>query len=157
MQKAHFGMIGLGTMGRNFLLNIAEHGIAGVGYDLDAAKRELLLQEGVGMPLEVGQDVSDFLSKLETPRNIMMLVPAGPIVDSVIGDLIPHLEKGDLIIDGGNSHFTDTERRIAELDAKGIGFMGIGVSGGEEGARHGASIMPGGKREFYYRIETTLQ
>ena len=157
MAKAHFGMIGLGTMGRNFLLNIAEHGISGVGVDLDAGKRELLLREGAGMPVDVGTDMADFIAKLESPRNIMMLVPAGPIVDSVIADLLPHLDKDDLIIDGGNSHFTDTERRIAELDAKGVGFMGIGVSGGEEGARHGASIMPGGRRDFYDRIEKTLQ
>ncbi|HEV7700216.1 MAG TPA: NADP-dependent phosphogluconate dehydrogenase [Pyrinomonadaceae bacterium] len=157
MQKAHFGMIGLGTMGRNFLLNIAEHGIAGVGYDLDATKRALLLQEGKGMPVDVGSDLADFLAKLESPRNIMMLVPAGPIVDSVIADLVPHLDEGDLIIDGGNSHFTDTDRREADLSAKNVGFMGVGVSGGEAGARHGASIMPGGKREFYDRVEATLQ
>ena len=150
-------MIGLGTMGRNFLLNIAEHGISGVGFDLDAAKRDLLLQEGVGMPVDVGADLAEFISKLESPRNIMMLVPAGPIVDSVISDLLPHLEKDDLIIDGGNSHFTDTDRREADLAAKGVGFMGVGVSGGEEGARHGASIMPGGRRDFYDRIEATLQ
>lgn len=150
-------MIGLGTMGRNFLLNIAEHGISGVGYDLDPAKRELLLKEGKGMPLEVGVDLADFLGKLESPRNIMLLVPAGPIVDKVVADLAPHLDDDDLIIDGGNSHFTDTERREAELAAKGIGFMGVGVSGGEEGARHGASIMPGGRRDHYDRIETTLQ
>ena len=150
-------MIGLGTMGRNFLLNVAEHGISGVGYDLDAGKRSLFLEEGVGKPVDVGNDLADFIAKLESPRNIMMLVPAGPIVDSVIADLLPHLEKDDLIIDGGNSHFTDTDRRIAELEAKGVGFMGIGVSGGEEGARHGASIMPGGRRDFYDRIEKTLQ
>jgi len=155
--KAHFGMIGLGTMGRNFLLNIAEHGISGVGYDLDAAKRQLLLDDGAGLPLDVGADLGDFLSKLESPRNIMLLVPAGPIVDKVIADLVPHLDEDDLIIDGGNSHFTDTDRRIAELDAKNIGFMGIGVSGGEEGARHGASIMPGGRREHYERIAATLE
>ncbi len=157
MEKAHFGMIGLGTMGRNFLLNIAEHGINGVGFDLDAGKRELLLKEGAGMPLDVGVDLADFIAKLETPRNIMMLVPAGPIVDSVIADLLPHLEKDDLIIDGGNSHYTDTDRREADLVAKGVGFMGVGVSGGEEGARHGASIMPGGRKDFYDRIEKTLQ
>ena len=157
MAKAQFGMIGLGTMGRNFLLNVAGHGVSGVGYDLDAAKRELLLSEGAGMPLDVGSDLADFLSKLESPRNIMLLVPAGPIVDKVIADLAPHLDKDDLIIDGGNSHFTDTERREAELTAKHIGFMGVGVSGGEEGARHGASIMPGGRRELYDRIERVLR
>lgn len=150
-------MIGLGTMGRNFLQNIAEHGISGVGYDLDASKRELLLTEGAGMPLEVGESLADFLLKLESPRNIMLLVPAGPIVDTVIADLVPHLDQDDLIIDGGNSHFTDTERHEADLAAKGIGFMGVGVSGGEEGARHGASIMPGGTRAHYERIEATLQ
>ena len=150
-------MIGLGTMGRNFLLNIAEHGIPGVGYDLDTAKRALLLTEGAGMPVDVGSDQAEFLAKLETPRNIMLLVPAGPIVDAVIAGLVPYLNEGDLIIDGGNSHYTDTERREAELSSKNVGFMGVGVSGGEEGARHGASIMPGGEREFYDRIETTLQ
>lgn len=150
-------MIGLGTMGRNFLLNIAEQGIAGVGFDIDPAKRELLLTEGAGMPLSVGADLGDFLLQLESPRNIMLLVPAGPIVDSVIADLVPHLDDDDLIIDGGNSHFVDTERREASLAEKGIGFMGIGVSGGEEGARHGASIMPGGQRKHYDRIGSTLQ
>lgn len=157
MSKAHFGMIGLGTMGRNFLLNIAQHGISGVGYDLDASKRELLLSEGKGMPLDVGSDLSDFLSKLESPRNIMLLVPAGPIVDKVIADLEPLLDADDLVIDGGNSHYTDTDRREAALSAKGIGFMGVGVSGGEEGARHGASIMPGGTRGHYDRVEATFQ
>lgn len=157
MSKAHFGMIGLGTMGRNFLLNIAQHGISGVGYDLDASKRELLLSEGKGMPLDVGSDLSDFLSKLESPRNIMLLVPAGPIVDKVIADLEPLLDEDDLVIDGGNSHYTDTDRREAALSAKGIGFMGVGVSGGEEGARHGASIMPGGTRGHYDRVEATFQ
>ncbi len=155
--KAQFGMIGLGTMGRNFLLNVAEHGIAGVGYDLDPEKRELLLKDGEGMPLDVGGDLTEFLAKLESPRNIMLLVPSGPIVDKVIAELVPHLESDDLIIDGGNSHFTDTDRRDSELSAKGIGFMGVGVSGGEEGARRGASIMPGGKRAHYDRVEQTLQ
>lgn len=150
-------MVGLGTMGRNFLLNIAEHGISGVGYDLDTAKRELLLKEGAGMPVDAGNDLADFLSKLESPRNIMMLVPAGPIVDKVIADIAPHLDDDDLLIDGGNSHYTDTDRRIADLSAKNIGFMGIGVSGGEEGARHGASIMPGGQLKHYERIAPTLE
>ena len=157
MAKVNFGMIGLGTMGRNFLLNIAEHGIAGVGYDLDPEKRWLLLEEGAGMPVQAAENVADFLSKLESPRNIMLLVPAGPIVDSVINDLAPHLDSDDLIIDGGNSHFTDTERRELSLAEKGIGFMGVGVSGGEEGARHGASIMPGGRREHYERIRPALE
>jgi 6-phosphogluconate dehydrogenase len=157
MEKAHFGMIGLGTMGRNFLLNIAEHGISGVGYDLDESKRKLLLDEGAGMPVDAGATLEEFLAKLESPRNIMLLVPAGPIVDSVIAQLAPQLDSDDLIIDGGNSHFVDTERREAMLSERGIGFMGIGVSGGEAGARHGASIMPGGQRAYYDRVEKTLQ
>jgi 6-phosphogluconate dehydrogenase len=157
MSKAHFGMIGLGTMGRNFLLNIAEQGISGVGYDIDGAKRDLLLSEGSGMPLSTADSLSDLVEKLESPRNIMLLVPAGPIVDKVIADLVPLLQPEDLIIDGGNSHFTDTDRREAAVSAKGLGLMGMGVSGGEEGARHGASIMPGGRQEHYNRIERTLQ
>lgn len=150
-------MIGLGTMGRNFLLNAAEQGISSVGYDLDSTKRKLLIDEGAGLPVSAADDIPTFVAGLAEPRNIMLLVPAGPIVDSVINDLLPLLSKDDLIIDGGNSHFVDTERREKSLLEKGIEFMGIGVSGGEEGARHGASIMPGGRREFYDRIEPILQ
>jgi 6-phosphogluconate dehydrogenase len=157
MENAHFGMIGLGTMGRNFLLNAAQHGIASVGYDLDEGKRELLLKERKGYPVEAVASVSELVAKLAAPRNIMLLVPAGPIVDSVIKELLPYLQKDDLIIDGGNSHYTDTEIREKFLIEKGIEFMGIGVSGGEEGARHGASIMPGGNRDFYDRIEPVLR
>jgi 6-phosphogluconate dehydrogenase len=157
MASAQFGMIGLGTMGRNFLLNVAEHGFSCVGYDLDSTKRDLLLQEGSGMPIEAAADVPEFLSKLAVPRNIMMLVPAGPIVDSVIRDLIDHLDPGDLIIDGGNSHFTDTERRQELLGKKGIAFLGVGVSGGEEGARYGASIMIGGDPAVYERVRPILE
>jgi 6-phosphogluconate dehydrogenase len=154
---AQFGMIGLGTMGRNFLLNVAEHGFAGVGYDLDESKRQLLLTEGSALPLEVGADIPEFLEKLARPRNIMLLVPAGPIVDSVINGLLDHLDDGDLIIDGGNSHFTDTERRQEQLLEKNIHFLGVGVSGGEEGARHGASIMVGGDPAVYERVRPVLE
>jgi len=149
MTKAHFGMIGLGTMGRNFLLNVADSGFSCVGYDLDTAKRDLLLEEGKEWNVDVATSPEQLIEKLEAPRSIMLLVPAGPIVDAVIEELLPHLETGDLIIDGGNSHFTDTERREEYLDEKGIGFLGVGVSGGEQGARLGPSIMPGGKREYY--------
>ncbi len=144
-------------MGRNFLLNVAEHGISGVGYDLDAEKRNLLLEEGKDYTIEAAETVADFCAALEKPRKIMMLVPAGKIVDSVISDLLPHLEKGDIMIDGGNSHFTDTETREEFLTEKGIEFMGVGVSGGEEGARHGASIMPGGSAESYAHVQPILE
>lgn len=150
-------MIGLGTMGRNFLLNVAEHGFSCVGYDLDAAKRGLLVEEGKNYSISAAEDLTSFIESLETPRKIMLLVPAGPIVDSVINDLVPHLEKGDLIIDGGNSHYSDTERREALLAGNEIEFLGVGVSGGEEGARHGASIMVGGKPEVYEHVRPMLE
>lgn len=145
-------MVGLGTMGRNFLLNVADSGFACVGYDLDAEKRELLLNEGREWDVAAAESPADLIAKLATPRAIMLLVPAGPIVDSVIAELVPLLEKGDLIIDGGNSHFADTERRETMLADSGIGFLGVGVSGGEEGARLGPSIMPGGNVEYYKHV-----
>ncbi len=157
MSKAQFGMIGLGTMGRNFLLNIAEHGFPSIGYDLDETKRQLLLEEGAAFQITAAGDIKGFLTGLETPRKIMLLVPAGPIVDSVINDLIPHLDAGDLVIDGGNSHFSDTERREAFLAQSKIAFLGVGVSGGEEGARHGASIMVGGRPEVYELVRPIFE
>ncbi len=157
MSRAKFGMIGLGTMGRNFLLNVAEQGFACAGYDLDEDKRELLLDEGRGFDIETGKDPADLIGKLASPRIIMLLVPAGPIVDSVIEGLLPHLAIGDIVIDGGNSHFTDTERREASLGNLGIEFIGVGVSGGEEGARHGASIMVGGKRDVYEHVRPIFE
>ena len=150
-------MIGLGTMGRNFLLNVAEHGFKCVGYDLDAEKVEFFNRRRRGITVEGVNDLPTFIKTLERPRKIMMLVPAGKIVDSVIENLIPFLEKGDIVIDGGNSHFTDTERREKYLSEKGFEFLGVGVSGGEEGARHGASIMPGGKRQSYEHIAPVLE
>ena len=155
--NAQFGMIGLGTMGRNFLLNVAQHGFSCVGFDLDAAKRVLLLEEGRDFDVTAAENLPDFVASLESPRKVMLLVPAGPIVDAVIADLIPLLAPGDLIIDGGNSHFTDTERREKLLAETGIEFLGVGVSGGEEGARHGASIMIGGKPEVYEHVRPMLE
>lgn len=157
MSKTDFGMIGLGTMGRNFLLNVADSGFACVGYDLDSAKRDLLIAEGKDWSVAAATSSAELVEMLAAPRSIMLLVPAGPIVDAVIEDLLPHLDAGDLIIDGGNSHFTDTERRETYLSEKGIGFLGVGVSGGEKGARLGPSIMPGGKREFYDRVAPILE
>jgi len=157
MGQAQFGMIGLGTMGRNFLLNVAEHGFSGIGYNKHQDKLDLLLEECKGLPLTGVDNVPDFIAGLEKPRRIMMLVPAGDAVDSVINDLLPHLDPGDVVIDGGNSHFSDTERREAFLNSKGIEFLGVGVSGGEEGARHGASIMIGGKPEVYEHVRPMLE
>ncbi len=149
-------MIGLGTMGRNFLLNVAEKGFSGVGYDLDAEKRQLLLEEGKDYDLQTGETLPDFLEKLESPRKIMILVPA-QVVDIVINQLLDALDAGDIVIDGGNSHFPETERREKVLAEKGIEFLGVGVSGGEEGARHGASIMIGGKPEVYEHVQKILE
>src|SRR5215211_3694550 len=156
MTKAKFGMIGLGTMGRNFLLNVAEHGFPGAGYDLDAEKRRLLLEEGAGFTLQVGETLPEFLEKLESPRKIMILVPA-QVVDFVINDLLAALAPGDVVIDGGNSHFPETERRESALAEKGIEFLGVGVSGGEEGARYGASIMVGGNPEVYEHVRPIFE
>jgi 6-phosphogluconate dehydrogenase len=152
-----FGMIGLGTMGRNLLLNMGDHGVAGAGYDKDASKGQLLEEEDKNGNLKGFSDVKDFVASLKSPRAIMMLVPAGKIVDSVIEDLLPLLDKGDILIDGGNSHFTDTDRRVAYLETKGFHFFGMGVSGGEEGARRGPSMMPGGDKEAYNVMKPILE
>ena len=150
-------MVGLGTMGRNFLLNVAEQGFSGAGFDIDSSKRQLLLEEGAGLPIVSANDLSELTKALELPRRIMMLVPAGPIVDSVIDDLLPFLEKGDILIDGGNSHFSDTERREIFLNERGVHYLGVGVSGGEAGARHGASIMVGGQPQVYAFVQPIFE
>ncbi|XHR94061.1 NADP-dependent phosphogluconate dehydrogenase [Mucilaginibacter sp. UC70_90] len=147
--KYAFGMIGLGVMGRSLLLNMADHGFAVAGHDKDTGKVNSLNQEAGDRAAKGFADVKEFIQSLTTPRAIMMLVPAGKIVDAVIEELTPLLEKGDILIDGGNSHFTDTNRRVEELEAKGLHFFGMGVSGGEEGARRGPSMMPGGDKDAY--------
>ena len=152
-----FGMIGLGTMGRNLLLNMADHGFAVAGYDKNAKQIELLGQEGRGKPVKGFTDPAAFVQSIQTPRAIMLLVPAGAIVDSVIAEMQPLLSPGDILIDGGNSHFTDTERRAKVLESQGLHFFGMGVSGGEEGARFGPSMMPGGDREAYKVMQPVFE
>ena len=127
------------------------------GYDKDAAKIEALRQEAQQREARGAADIKEFIGLLRRPRAMMMLVPAGAPVDSVIKDLLPHLDKGDLIIDAGNSYFKDTDVRARNLTVKGIQFLGVGVSGGEEGARHGPSIMPGGPKEAYERVRPVLE
>ncbi len=151
------GMVGLGVMGRHLALNMADHGFSVAGYDNDNLKVEALWKESAGGDIYGAEDVPNFIALLKKPRAIMMLVPAGVPVDAVIKDLLPHLSKGDLIIDAGNSHFKDTDLRTKALVEKGVQFMGVGVSGGEEGARHGPSIMPGGSKEAYERIRPILE
>jgi 6-phosphogluconate dehydrogenase len=129
-----FGMIGLGTMGQNLLFNMADHHFAVAGYDKDSKKVLSLEQKATSKQVVKGFDeLKDFISDLKKPRAIMLLVPAGKIVDAVINELVPLLDKDDMIIDGGNSHFTDTERRATALKEKQIHFFGMGISGGEEG------------------------
>jgi 6-phosphogluconate dehydrogenase len=155
--KYDFGMIGLGTMGRNLLLNMGDHGVKGAGFDKDASKGVLLEQESTHGNLKGFSDVKEFVASLNSPKAIMMLVPAGKIVDDVIEELLPLIDKGDLIIDGGNSYFADTNRRVEYLEGKGIHFFGMGVSGGEEGARKGPSMMPGGDKEAYNVMKPILE
>lgn len=153
-----FGLVGLGVMGRNFILNVADNGFTAFGNDLDAEKVNALIQEGGDTSkVNASTNVKTFVNSLTTPRKIMLLVPAGKVVDIVIENLLPHLDKGDIIIDGGNSFFTDTDRREAFLKGKGINFFGAGVSGGAEGARKGPSIMPGGSKEAYQDVKPIFE
>lgn len=148
MKKYDFGLIGLGVMGRNFILNIAKNGHSALGYDLDEKKVDALDKEAEEFEVKGVPSLKEFISNLAKPRKVMLLVPAG-VVDKALDDLLPLLEKDDLVIDGGNSHPNDTERREKEITEKGIRYLGVGISGGAEGARHGPSMMPGGKQESY--------
>ena len=157
-EKYTFGIIGLGTMGRNLLLNMADHNFKVAGHDKDNQKIELLIKESAGKTNVKGfNQATEFVKSLQTPRAIMVLVPAGKIVDNVIQELVPLLDKGDLIIDGGNSYFTDTNRRVLELKEKGLHFFGMGISGGEEGARKGPSMMPGGDPVAYKVVQPIFE
>jgi 6-phosphogluconate dehydrogenase len=152
-EKFSFGMIGLGTMGRNLLLNMADHGYKVAGFDKDNSKVESLNTNAGNAPVKGFFTLKEFIDSLQKPRAIMMLVPAGKIVDEAIAEITPLLDKGDLLIDGGNSHFLDTERRVKELEPKGLHFFGMGISGGEEGARRGPSMMPGGDPQAYQVVK----
>lgn len=151
-----FGMIGLGTMGSNLLQNIADHGYRCAGYD-NSADKVKTLNDLNNENIHAYATLKQFTDSLKSPKIVMMLVPAGEIVDSVIKELLQVLDKGDIIIDGGNSHFTDTERRFLELEKQGYHFVGMGVSGGEEGARRGPSMMPGGDKEAYENLKPILE
>jgi 6-phosphogluconate dehydrogenase len=148
MQYA-FGVVGLGVMGANLARNIESRGFKVAGLDLDAKKVDAFTK-GTTKETTLGVNTPEALmAALEKPRRILIMVPAGKPVDEVIDHLLPHLEKGDILIDGGNSYFVDTDRRSAMLEAKGIRFLGTGVSGGEEGALKGPAIMPGGSRDAW--------
>jgi 6-phosphogluconate dehydrogenase len=153
-----FGMIGIGVMGSNLLLNMADHGFAVIGFDLKQERADKLEAAAKkGQVVKGTTKVEEMVASLKKPRKIMMLVPAGKPVDSVIENLLPHLEKNDIVIDGGNSHYKDTIQRINYLQNKGIHFFGMGVSGGELGARLGPSLMPGGDKEAYQYLKPILE
>ena len=150
-------MIGLGTMGRNLVLNIADHGFPVCGYDRDTAQQQRLTAEAAGKPVLAVATMQQLVDNLEKPARIMLLVPAGKIVDAVLTELVPLLQKNDIVIDGGNSHFTDTDRRYTQLQASGVHFVGMGVSGGEEGARFGPSMMPGSNEQSFNAVKNILE
>lgn len=151
-------MIGIGVMGSNLLLNMADNGFAVIGYDLKQERADKLEKAATeGTVVKGTTDISVMVQSLKTPRKIMMLVPAGKPVDDVIQTLVPHLEKGDILIDGGNSFYRDTQRRVDALQPQGIHFFGMGVSGGEAGARFGPSMMPGGDKAAYEYLRPILE
>ncbi|PLR84690.1 decarboxylating NADP(+)-dependent phosphogluconate dehydrogenase [Bacillus sp. V33-4] len=150
------GVIGLGVMGSNIALNMASKGDQIAVYNYTSDLTDQLVQKSKGQPINPYYDIQDFVESLKTPRKIFLMVTAGKPIDSVIDSLVPFLEAGDIIMDGGNSHYEDTERRYSELKAKGIGYLGIGISGGEVGALNGPSIMPGGDKDVYEKVAPFL-
>ena len=156
-QEAAIGMIGLGTMGRNLALNMAEHGWHVAGYDIDPHKAESLRQEARPLKVTTATNLKEFVDILATPRVIMLMVPAGAPLDSAMRNLLEYAQPGDIIIDGGNTHFRDTEQRQKTLGERGINFLGFGISGGESGARHGPCIMPGGPRKPWEHVRPIFE
>ncbi|MEK5642865.1 phosphogluconate dehydrogenase (NADP(+)-dependent, decarboxylating) [Paenibacillus rhizosphaerae] len=156
MSKQQIGVAGLAVMGKNLALNMESKGFAVALYNRSPEKTKELLAEAEGKNFVGTFSIEEFVQSLETPRKIMMMVKAGGPTDALIEQLVPHLEEGDILIDGGNAFFPDTERRYRELQAKGIRFIGAGVSGGEEGALKGPAIMPGGQKDAYELVEPIL-
>ncbi|RPA66711.1 NADP-dependent phosphogluconate dehydrogenase [Cyclobacteriaceae bacterium YHN15] len=160
---SHFGIIGMGVMGKSLALNMAEKGVPVAVYNRYVSGKEEKIASGFaeansGFPLLKGfDDINDFLSNLESPRKILLMIPAGTAIDTQIEQLLPLLNQGDILIDGGNSFFEDSNRRSEYLEKKGINFIPMGVSGGEEGARKGPSIMPGGEIKSYELISPYLK
>src|SRR5580704_15142764 len=152
------GLIGLAVMGQNLVLNMTDHGFKVAVFNRTTSKvDEFLAHEAKGTPVEGAHSIAELCAKLKTPRRVMIMVKAGDVVDQTIDQIVPHLEKGDIIIDGGNSLFTDSNRRTKDLAEKGILFIGTGVSGGEEGARFGPSIMPGGNPAAWPHVKDIFQ
>ena len=157
MSQSTFGVIGLGTMGRNLALNIEEHGFPVAVWNLETEWTDAFLRDHPKAKFTGAKTLEALVAALERPRRILMMVPAGAPVDEMIGKLSPLLGDGDILIDGGNSYFEDTRRREAALRERRLNFVGCGVSGGEEGARFGPSIMPGGSADAWERIKDVLE
>src|SRR6202023_756435 len=155
---AQIGVTGLGVMGRNLARNFARHGYATALHNRTTARTDAIMaefgQEGTFVP---AQTAEEFVASLQRPRRLVVMVNAGPATDAVIEEFAPLLEKGDMIIDGGNAHFVDTRRREAALRDKGIHFVGMGVSGGEEGALNGPSLMHHGSTEAWQALGPMLE
>jgi 6-phosphogluconate dehydrogenase len=157
MTQQQFGIIGLGVMGQNLALNVARNGVHVVGYDRSATARDKFAADAAaGKRIRVVASMGDFMNALTRPRHILLMIPAGAPVDAAIQELRPWLQPGDLIVDGGNSFFEDTERRLRALAAEGFHFVGLGVSGGADGALWGPSLMVGGDEAAYRAIEPIL-
>ena len=156
--KYQIGVAGLAVMGRGLALNLAEHGFAVAGYNRSSEPTEIFVEAGkaAGYTVTGCATLEEFCSVLEKPRKILLMVKAGAAVDAVLEGLMPYLEPGDIVIDGGNSHYPDTVRRHDACAQKNINFMGLGVSGGEEGARPGPALMPGGDKDAYAQVEKFL-
>ena len=149
-KKYALGILGLGVMGRSLARNLARNGYEPIGYDISPKLPD-------DYNLKVSSSIEDLVKKLKTPRVLLMMIPAGNPVDKAIESLLPYLEAGDILIDGGNSHFLDTNRRVDALNRKGIYFIGMGVSGGEQGALWGPSLMPGGVEVAWKRLQPLLE
>lgn len=155
---ADIGLIGLAVMGQNLVLNMNDHSFTVVVYNRTTSKvDEFLANEAQGTRVIGAHTIAELVAHLKRPRRVMMMIKAGPAVDAIIEQLLPHLEAGDIIIDGGNSLYTDTARRTDYLEARGLHFIGTGISGGEEGARHGPSIMPGGSPAAWPHVKPIFQ
>ncbi|HWE60990.1 MAG TPA: NADP-dependent phosphogluconate dehydrogenase, partial [Chloroflexota bacterium] len=156
-EQSRFGLTGLAVMGQNLARNVAHHGIPIAVHNRTTARTdEFMAAHGHEGPITATHSTAEFVQAIARPRPILIMVKAGKPVDDVIADLLPYLDQGDILIDGGNSLFTDTERRVRDLEGRGIRFLGTGISGGEEGALNGPSIMPGGSEEAYRHVESIL-
>lgn len=157
MSKPQIGVVGMAVMGKNLALNIESRGYSVAIYNRTGSKTEKVVTDHPDKNLVPSYTIEDFVNSLETPRRIILMVKAGAPTDATIKSLLPHLDKGDVLIDGGNTFFQETMRRNEELDNSGINFIGMGVSGGEKGALEGPSLMPGGQKEAYDLVEPILK